>query len=401
MVWSEHDNRFKELNSQLLKECTQMDWTGHAGHAVSGTTDSAFENTAGSMWVDKDDVMAVTAQSSGQTLRQLASSDQRGTAMVSSDPRRAAALAASARLASAANIPSSSRPASPEASRAGGNASPQEADSSLSSAADAIEAEVAINPDADIANMGHRDPSTEQAEDAMRALGSMDFEHQAAALQSHHSGASNPTPESSAKQQLGNHLDCQVPHQQSDDKIQTAAPSPQPMESLPVDIMHSSGPVKEFKSQHQAAPPQTQHAHHAQQEQAVHQAAAVDHPMPEALLPPSQQLQAAGGQQQLVDSSQLHTANNQEAAGRQGDPLNQQRAGGLEAAGQQDDCTMDVDPDDPAFQRYKQAEAAIAQLKFEAGASGQQSALETLSKILQVCIYCSQAAQFVSHMTST
>ncbi|KAL0030412.1 hypothetical protein WJX79_002860 [Trebouxia sp. C0005] len=41
-------------------------------------------------------------------------------------------------------------------------------------------AEVAINPSADIASMGHHDPSTEQAEEAMRALGSMDFAPQAA-----------------------------------------------------------------------------------------------------------------------------------------------------------------------------------------------------------------------------
>ena len=27
MVWGEHDNRFKELNSQLLREAAEMDWT--------------------------------------------------------------------------------------------------------------------------------------------------------------------------------------------------------------------------------------------------------------------------------------------------------------------------------------------------------------------------------------
>lgn len=371
MVWSEHDNRFKELNSQLLKECSQMDWTSHAGHAVSGTTEPSFENPAEPTWVDEDDVMAVTAQSSGQTLRQLAGSGQHDLARVSSDPRRAAAMAASARLGSAANSPNSSRAASPEALRAGGHESPVEADSGSRSAA----AEVAINPDADIASMGHRDPSTEQAEDAMRALGSMDFEQQAAALQSQHSAASNLTPELSAVQQPLDVLS-QGPHQQHDDKMDTAASANESKDDPSSDVRPSS------ESQHQGAPHQTQHAQHAQQEEGAHQAAASDHPMPEALLPPSQHPQA-GAEQQLGDSSQIHTAVDQEAAG---DSSYQQKAGGEEAVGQQDDYPMHADPDDPAVQRYRQAEAAIAQLKSEAGALAQQSALETLSKILQVWV---------------
>ena len=381
MVWSEHDNRFKDLNSQLLKECSQMDWTSHAGHAVSGTTEPAFDNPAEPMWVDEDDVMAVTAQSSGQTLRQLAGASQHGTARVSSNPRRAAALAASARLASAANSPSSSRSPSPGASGAGGDVSPQAADSESSSAGAATGAEVAINPDADIASMGHRDPSTEQAEDAMRALGSMDFEKQAAALQSHHSAASSLTPELSAMQQPGNQFLSQVPHLRTDVKTHTAASVNEPKDGSLHNIRHTSGSGKDSESQHQVALPQTQHA---EKEEDVHQAAAVDRPMPEALLPPSEQLQTEGEQQQLDDSFKPHTAKDQGTAGHQGDPSHQQTAAGHEAVGQQEACTMNVDPDDPAVQRYRQAEAAIAQLKSEAGASGQQSALETLSKILQV-----------------
>ncbi len=31
MVWGEHDNNFKQLNSQLLKSCTQLDWTAQPG----------------------------------------------------------------------------------------------------------------------------------------------------------------------------------------------------------------------------------------------------------------------------------------------------------------------------------------------------------------------------------
>lgn len=27
MVWGDHDARFKALNSQLLKECAELDWT--------------------------------------------------------------------------------------------------------------------------------------------------------------------------------------------------------------------------------------------------------------------------------------------------------------------------------------------------------------------------------------
>ena len=52
---------------------------------------------------------------------------------------------------------------------------------------------------------------------------------------------------------------------------------------------------------------------------------------------------------------------------------------------------MDADPDDPAVQRYMQAEAAIAQLKSEDGAFAQHSALEILSKILQVWVQSASA----------
>ena len=363
-----------------------MDWTSHAGHAVSGTTEPAFENPAEPMWVDEDDVMAVTAQSSGQTLRQLAGAGQHGTPRVSSDPRRAAAMAASARLSSAANGPSSSRSPSPGATSASADMSLQKADSvSRSAAAAAAGAEVAINPDADIASMGHRDPSTEQAEDAMRALGSMAFGRQAAALQSHHSATSSLTPELSIKQQPGNQFLSHLPDQQIDDKTQTAASSDEPKEGSSSDIRHASGSGKKrAESQHQATLPQTQRAQHAQQEEVVHQAAVLVHHMS----------QAKGADQGLRSSSQMHTAVDQGFAGQQHNPFNQQTAAGQQAAAQQDDNVMDADPDDPAVQRYRQAEAAIVQLKSEAGASGQQSALATLLKILQVWMQsvCPQVA---------
>ena len=31
MVWGEHDNNFKELNSQLLRECDAADWVSRPG----------------------------------------------------------------------------------------------------------------------------------------------------------------------------------------------------------------------------------------------------------------------------------------------------------------------------------------------------------------------------------
>ncbi|KAL3145517.1 hypothetical protein ABBQ32_003341 [Trebouxia sp. C0010 RCD-2024] len=366
MVWSEHDNRFKELNSQLLKECSQLDWTGHAGH-VSGSASPAFENPAEPMWVDEDDVMAVTAQSSGQTLRQLAGY---GPARVSPDPRRAAAMAASARVAaSAANSPSSSRSASPEASRASGPLSSQEADANSMAAATAVEAqsEVAINPDADITSMGHRDPSTEQAEDAMRALGSMDFEEQAKVPQ--HSAGDSFTAESSVETQTLT-SQTQAPTQQNDSRQMAAAISRQPYQSSDSALPHAleASGVSTSSTKHQAGSPDAKHAQRDQRDEEALMAPTGDSHMTELNVPALQQSPAAAAEQQPDESPQLRATADQEAAC------------------QQDDYTIDADPgdpDDPAVQRYRQAEAAVAQLKFEAGASGQQSALETLSKILQ------------------
>lgn len=369
MVWSEHDNRFKELNSQLLKECSQLDWTGHAGH-VSGSASPAFENPAEPMWVDEDDVMAVTAQSSGQTLRQLAGY---GPARVSPDPRRAAAMAASARVAaSAANSPSSSRSASPEASRASGPLSSQEADANSMAAATAVEAqsEVAINPDADITSMGHRDPSTEQAEDAMRALGSMDFEEQAKVPQ--HSAGDSFTAESSVETQTLT-SQTQAPTQQNDSRQMAAAISRQPYQSSDSALPHAleASGVSTSSTKHQAGSPDAKHAQRDQRDEEALMAPTGDSHMTELNVPALQQSPAAAAEQQPDESPQLRATADQEAAC------------------QQDDYTIDADPgdpDDPAVQRYRQAEAAVAQLKFEAGASGQQSALETLSKILQVWV---------------
>jgi WLM domain len=34
MVWGDHDNNFKQLNSQLLREAAQLEWTSQPGRAL-------------------------------------------------------------------------------------------------------------------------------------------------------------------------------------------------------------------------------------------------------------------------------------------------------------------------------------------------------------------------------
>lgn len=84
MVWSEHDNNFKELNSQLLKEVKALDWTQGAYAADAGAPQQ--RTSPGS--VDPKDTMAVTAQASGKTLRAL--TGQAALATPLADPRAAA-----------------------------------------------------------------------------------------------------------------------------------------------------------------------------------------------------------------------------------------------------------------------------------------------------------------------
>jgi WLM domain len=86
MVWGEHDNNFKALNSQLLKEVEALDWT--RGAYAQDMSTPGGEHTAVDAWVDPDDVMAVTAQSSGKTLRALSGAGHLATPP--SDPRAAA-----------------------------------------------------------------------------------------------------------------------------------------------------------------------------------------------------------------------------------------------------------------------------------------------------------------------
>lgn len=364
MVWGEHDNRFKELNSQLLRECSQLDWTGHAGHAVSGSHDPAFANPAEPTWVDEDDIMAVTAQSSGRTLRELgAGSIGSGVStQVSADPRRAAAIAASARLASASTSPNSSRSASPDVNRrvrpAGlGVAAAQESPAAASSDA-SPGPEVAINPSADIASMGHRDPNTEEAEEAMRALGSMDFATQAADVASSAQHTLQPNGQSvdqtvSRDGALATQQQQQQASSQHCNGVQAAAQAGASMSHQPAATKteSSSTPLRPTSrlqkpgtsALEQATQPGLQHA--AAGQEAAQSSSAQDSSMADADLSPHQMPAASEAQ---------------------------------------DDTVMSEYTDDPAVQRYKQAEAAVLQLRLQAGIAGQQAALQTLAKILQV-----------------
>ncbi|KAI3427299.1 hypothetical protein D9Q98_010218, partial [Chlorella vulgaris] len=99
MVHSEHDNAFKELNSQLRRECDALDWRGAAARSVAGP---AFE---GSVHYDlppeqPQTAMQHTAASSGSKL----GGSQPATA---ADPKLAAAEAALRRAGVAvdANVP--------------------------------------------------------------------------------------------------------------------------------------------------------------------------------------------------------------------------------------------------------------------------------------------------------
>ncbi|KAA6422824.1 MAG: hypothetical protein FRX49_07359 [Trebouxia sp. A1-2] len=370
MVWGQHDNRFKELNSQLLKECSQLDWTGHAGHAVSGSHDPAFENPAEAVWIDEDDIMAVTAQSNGQTLRSLGGGSQQPgvSAGVLANPRRAAAMAASARLASASTSPSSSRSASPDILR-DTHASPSRAEvftaqEPLVASSAAPGAEVAINPSADIASMGHHDPSTEQAEEAMRALGSMDFAPQAASL------ASNTDVSLTTH---GQDVE-EVPHDQA------ATEQQQQQQELPI------GMQSHAVTQAAACAP-ADVSHHQQMASSISQKPSV-----------SEALGTESNNQESNATAQAALQNMQKAVACQDpaqstfkqdssiDATKHQRADAPQQLSQQSDVMMEDFSHDPAVQRYKQAEAAILQLKAQAGVVGQQPALQTLAKILQAPI---------------
>lgn len=401
MVWGEHDNRFKELNSQLLKECSQLDWTSQAGHALQ-----AFEDPAAATWVDEDDIMAVTSQSSGQTLRQLTAGEQNQSSARAGqavEPRRAAAMAASSRLI-AAGSPIGSRSASPDAGhtatpialatapdseifRAGANdprmlgqgavaggAPPLQAGAASGHSA-VPEGQVAVDPAADIACLGHRDASTEQAEEAMRQLGSTDFASAAQQRQ-----AMQDQPDLQRQPDLQHQSDLRNQgnqHLLSDPQIQGLPDlqHQQPRSDQPSQHLHDpANQPTQLRQQMQGLPDQQEHQSQP------------DQGKPQLPGQPDQNFRRPQGEQpsspQPAPSSSLGAQSNMHAP----------QSSVTEVVNQPAEA-MEVDADDPAVLRYRQAEAAVARLQSQAGAGQQQLALQTLLKVLQVgccscCLYC-------------
>lgn len=461
MVWGEHDNKFKQLNSQLLKECGQLDWTGHAAHALQ-----AFEDPAAATWIDEDDVMAVTAQKSGQTLQQLTGDQQHSSARMSGSPRRAAAIAASARLAALVSTPSPvsaspnplhqspGSPLEPDIASAPGAfsaKSPTQADSPQSLPAQArltvtdaeSAAEVSVDPAADIAKLGHRDASTEQAEEAMRQLGSMDFSSEAQQLSSQEGAAAHHiSPDTS---EYNTQVQASLPHaaqqqdlpqdvEQHDAEMHIATYDDQHSHSMQAaqqaDVQtHPSAPVPSSPAlslQHRQSrqlptetkpPPQTLHSTnaaqlnttqdlhmHGQESNSSMPAAAVDQtaqaaspaqPANPTVAPDSHPATVSAADHPLTQAATalgpVHPMAQPEGGFQHG------HAHSIAAASAACESLMDVDADDPAVQRYRKAEAAVAHLRAQAGAANQLAALQTLLTILRVSsmVLCKHAMQNV------
>lgn len=354
MVWGEHDDRFKQLNSQLLKECGQLDWTSHAGHTVQ-----AFEDPLAATWVDEDDVMAVTAQTSGQTLRQLTGGQQSASVIAAAaSPRRAAAMAASARLTASVSPDRQAQPQSPLPAPASGASSPQadaaEVDAGVTG--EAVPAQLPVDPSAGIASLGHRDANTEEAEEAMRQLGSTDFTCEAQQI---HNDSDAPVQQHASGLPLAQH-DAETPGQHS-------VLEPAVSQNLHHSVLHPNA------VQH-AAPEQEQHPgaveHMPAPETATHSpiSQASQLPVDQSACPPTDidSMSTSHTEPRQANSSMVPEQSHQSAA------------------------AMDVDVEDPALQRYRKAEAAVAHLRSEAGAANQQAALQTLLTILRVGILYAQ-----------
>ncbi|KAK9804353.1 hypothetical protein WJX72_008599 [[Myrmecia] bisecta] len=67
MVWGEHDHNFKQLNSQLLRECAEFEAQAQGGHILAGPA-FAGDSQANAAWVDEDDA----GQDMGRALQTLA-----------------------------------------------------------------------------------------------------------------------------------------------------------------------------------------------------------------------------------------------------------------------------------------------------------------------------------------
>ena len=133
MVFSEHDNNFKALNSQLLREAAAHDWTKSAT-ALAGDNASFHEGF---------ETFSDGAQPSHPAIRRLG-----GTLPATRDAQNAAARAALER----AHAQAASAPPAPELQAVGlsGSAGDQQ---------ESIE------------GLGHHDGTTEKLEDEMRQLG--------------------------------------------------------------------------------------------------------------------------------------------------------------------------------------------------------------------------------------
>ena len=155
-VFSEHDNSFKELNSQLLREAAAHDWARSA-RALAGD-DASFHGH----WQDEPSSAAVTPIS--HRLGGLAASD--------SNVRAAAAQAALERAQAASPMPSVTEV------HVGSAAAGQTQQASMdslgpmdgSSAGD-------VQQQDDIQGLGHLDGTTEELEAAMRKLGTPTASH--------------------------------------------------------------------------------------------------------------------------------------------------------------------------------------------------------------------------------
>ena len=155
-MFSEHDNSFKELNSQLLREAAAHDWAQTA-RALAGE-DASFHGD----WQNEPSSAAVTPIS--HRLGGLAASDN--------DVRAAAAQAALERAQAASPMPSVAEV--PTDSAAGGN--PQQASIDSLGPMDGSSAGDGQQQDA-IEGLGHLDGTTEELETAMRELGTPTASH--------------------------------------------------------------------------------------------------------------------------------------------------------------------------------------------------------------------------------
>ena len=155
-VFSEHDNSFKELNSQLLREAAAHDWARSA-RALAGDDANFHDN-----WQDEPSSAAVTPIS--HRLGGLAASD--------SNARAAAAEAALERARVASPMPSATGVNVDSA--AGGSTQQTSIDSS--GPMDGSLAGDGQQEDA-IQGLGHLDGTTEELEAAMRKLGTPTASH--------------------------------------------------------------------------------------------------------------------------------------------------------------------------------------------------------------------------------